>query len=106
MVKDNNYLGMIDKINQYENIMSSSLHNLILAGTYQTPSLRFKFKKNDIIGGDFKFNDYCSGIGIGTYYTHTFKNIDHLNIDRIIEETELKNLNFDPNKLKMSLIIT
>ncbi len=104
MVKDNNYLNIIDKINQCENIMSSSLHGLILADAYQIPSLRFKFKKNDIVGGDFKFDDYNSGVGINTHYTHAFENIDHLNIDKIIEKAELKNLNFDPNKLKMSLL--
>ncbi len=104
MVKGNDYLDIIDKINQCENIMSSSLHGLILADAYQIPSLRFNFKKNDIVGGDFKFDDYYSGVGINSHHTHTFENIDHLNIDEIIEKVELKELNFDANKLKMALL--
>ncbi len=104
MVKDNNFLDIIDKINQCENIMSSSLHGLILADAYQIPSLRFRFKKNDIVGGDFKFDDYYSGVGIDTHYTYTLENLENLNIDKIIEKAELKNLNFNPNKLKMSLL--
>lgn len=104
MVKDNNFLDIIDKIHQCENIMSSSLHGLILADSYQLPSLRFKFKKNNIIGGDFKFDDYYSGVGINTHYTHTFENVNHLDIDEILEKAELKKLNFDSNKLKMSLL--
>jgi pyruvyltransferase len=42
-------------------VLSSSLHGLVLADSFQIPNKRIVLS-NNIIGGDFKFKDYYSGI--------------------------------------------
>lgn len=43
-------------------ILSSSLHGLVVADSYGIPNARLVLS-NEIIGGDFKFADYAFGIG-------------------------------------------
>lgn len=54
--------SFIDKVNECETIISSSLHGLIISEAYQIPSLWVKWS-DDIIGGDFKYNDFYLSIG-------------------------------------------
>lgn len=52
---------IVEQFNQCEIILSSSLHGLIVADAYGIPNRRIKLSDR-ITGGDFKYNDYYSGI--------------------------------------------
>lgn len=85
-----------------DNILSSSLHGLILAEAYGIPTCRVVFSEK-ILGGDFKFYDYYSGVGI--YQMETF--IIHDDISAFYKASKncsLKDLKFNPAALKNSLI--
>jgi len=51
------------EINECENIISSSLHGIIFADSFEIPS-GWAFVNDDIAGGTFKFRDYFSIFGI------------------------------------------
>ncbi len=85
-----------------ENILSSSLHGLILAEAYGIPTCRLVFS-NKLLGGDFKFYDYYSGVGITTMET-VFLHDDISDLKNILNKCSLKDLRFDNNALKKSLI--
>jgi pyruvyltransferase len=51
------------EVNSCEMILSSSLHGLILSDALGLPNCRFTVS-DKIIGGDFKFNDYYSGVSV------------------------------------------
>lgn len=52
---------VIDQINSCEFIISSSLHGIIISDAYGIPNVRVVFS-DLIVGGDFKYKDYYSGI--------------------------------------------
>ncbi len=97
--------GIEDFVNDIlscENILSSSLHGLILAEAYGIPTCRLVFSKK-LLGGDFKFYDYYSGIGIKTMET-VFLHDDISDLKNILTKCSLKDLRFDSNALKNSLL--
>ncbi len=53
---------IIDKINECEFILSSSLHGLIISDSYNIPNLWVKFS-DKIGGGNFKYLDYFKSVG-------------------------------------------
>ena len=55
-------LELIDEINECENIISTSLHGLVLGDAYKIPTAWAK-ASNKIAGKDFKFFDYHASIG-------------------------------------------
>jgi len=52
----------IDELLEVENVVSSSLHGLIAADAYGIPNARVNIS-NKLIGGHFKFKDYCMSMG-------------------------------------------
>lgn len=53
---------VIDNVWRCENIISSSLHGLVVADTYQRPSMWVRFS-NNIWGDGMKFYDYFGSVG-------------------------------------------
>ncbi|MDO8152699.1 polysaccharide pyruvyl transferase family protein [Isoptericola sp. b408] len=49
-----------------EVVVSSSMHGLIFADSLEVPNVRLKVS-NKLVGGDFKFRDYCSAFGPDRY---------------------------------------
>jgi pyruvyltransferase len=85
-----------------ENILSSSLHGLILAEAYNIPTCRVVFSEK-ILGGDFKFYDYYSGVGIKEMET-IFIHDDISDLKNIFLKCSHKDLKFNPSAIKNSLI--
>ncbi|MDE0870866.1 MAG: hypothetical protein OSA37_02990 [Flavobacteriales bacterium] len=55
-------LDLMNDVSSIRKLLSSSLHGLILADTMGIPNCRVQFSSN-VIGGDFKFLDYCHSVG-------------------------------------------
>lgn len=53
--------SVIDEINACENIISSSLHGLIISDAYKIPNVWIKIS-DKIAGGEYKYKDYFSGV--------------------------------------------
>lgn len=102
MVPQNEVYKIIDQIDECEIIVSSSLHGLILADVYQIPSLRFTYT-NKIFGGDFKYDDYYSGVGINQHETLHFDNLDQINYSQIYDKASLKDLKFSAEAIEQPL---
>jgi len=69
------------------------LHGLILAEAYGIPTCRLVFSEK-LLGGDFKFYDYYSGVGIKTMET-VFIHDDISDLQNIFSKCSLKDLNFN-----------
>lgn len=58
----------VDEVLSCENILSSSLHGLVIANAYKVPCVRLKIAGNPIATkeykDDFKFEDYLSGLNL------------------------------------------
>jgi len=88
----------IDLICSCENIISSSLHGLIVADAYRIPSKWVKFSDR-ILGDNTKYMDYYSSIG----YDIATKPVDlrsSITLDNMLDvRCDLKKLNIDLQKL-------
>jgi pyruvyltransferase len=71
------------QISECEMILSSSLHGLVVADAFGIPNARLKF--SDLWGGDWKFNDYASGINR--------TNIEPINLNGTLIELTLRSQN-------------
>lgn len=63
----NNYQSpekFIDELMDYEKIVSSSLHGIIFSHSFNKEVIPIKIT-DKIIGGNYKYNDYYSSIGLG-----------------------------------------
>ncbi|MGN1152904.1 MAG: polysaccharide pyruvyl transferase family protein [Candidatus Gastranaerophilaceae bacterium] len=96
-------LKTIEMIAQCETIISSAMHGLIVADSFNIPNIRI-VASNKLIGGDYKFNDYYSA------YNLTDNKYLILGKDKIDDNIhEFINNNYrvkkcDVNKIKDSLL--
>ena len=72
---------IIDQIYSCKKIITSSLHGLITAHSYQIPALWVRLSEQPLAGDNVKFSDYFSSVEIKTYPPFTI----HLK-DKISEE--------------------
>lgn len=56
-----NWQSFIDKINECEYILTSSLHGVIISDAYNVPNLWVKFSEG-VFGNGFKFHDYFASV--------------------------------------------
>lgn len=91
--------GFLDAINECNIIVSSTLHGLIIADSYNIKNVWVKFS-NNIGGGNFKFNDYYSSIGVADQEP-VFIN-DESNLSEIIKEAKVNAIQLDLNELLQS----
>lgn len=54
---------VVGQISACERILSSSLHGLIVAHSFNIPWVRLRFSDHELGGGDFKFRDFYESIG-------------------------------------------
>jgi len=88
---------VIEQICSCENIISSSLHGLIISDAYNIPNVRVIF--SDLIpGGDFKYKDYFSGIGRQYIEPLDFRN-DICFDDIVLELKNYKPITYSPQEL-------
>lgn len=91
---------VIDQICSCKCILSSSLHGMIVSDAYKIPNVRVQF--SDLItGGDFKFNDYCQGVGRTIYPAIDYRQEIDLDIAKAIM-SEYTPICFDPKELLRS----
>ncbi len=84
-----------------ENILSSSLHGLILAEAYGIPTCRLILSEN-LKRGDFKFYDYYSGVGIKTMETVVLHD-DISKLKVAFGKCTVKDISFNKKELVASL---
>ena len=63
-IEDENIENFIDRINECEYIISSSLHGVILSDAYNIPNVAIKVS-NNVVGNGFKFYDYFDSVKRG-----------------------------------------
>jgi hypothetical protein len=85
----NDIEGTIDQFLSCEKIISSSLHGVIVSHTYNIPCLWVKFSEklfgnSPQMGGNIKFKDYFSSVGIEPYDGFNFKD-KKINKEEIID---------------------
>lgn len=92
------WTDIIDKVCSCENILSCSLHGLIIAEAYNIPNVWLEFGK-PLIGGHFKFHDFFLSIKRDRENPITIEanNISELEVNHAIERWQ--NGEFDPQPL-------
>ena len=89
----------INELLEVENVISSSLHGLIMADAYGIPNARVNIS-NKLIGGHFKFKDYYMSVGRETDYgLQLTKDTKLEDIEKLHFNT---NINIDLDKLVSS----
>ncbi|MCS5489019.1 polysaccharide pyruvyl transferase family protein [Algoriphagus limi] len=83
-----------NEVKKCERILSSSLHGLVLAESYGIPTIRIKIS-NKLIGGDFKFLDYYSGVSIKHFELCFLESFEIRDVIKISKKASIKDLNFN-----------
>lgn len=92
--------GFLDAVNECDIILSSTLHGLIIADSYNVKNVWVKFS-DDIGGGNFKYNDYYSSIGVEDQ--EPFFINDESNLNEILKKAKVNPIKLDLNALLQSL---
>ena len=71
LIEYKHWQDVIDRINECEYIISSSLHGLIIADAYAIPNAWIKLS-DKIAGGDFKYRDYFGSVNREFREPHLF----------------------------------
>lgn len=75
---DSGWQNVINEILSCEVVLTSSLHGIVAANAYGVPVVWEKYSDN-VIGGEFKFQDYFAGVGIPPQkYGNTIPGIENL----------------------------
>lgn len=85
----------INDINSCDLIVSSSLHGIIVADTYEIPSRWIEFS-NKVVGNGFKFRDYFLSVGrkkMNPYVINSFSNYSQL--IELFEIDDIPIINYD-----------
>lgn len=82
LTKYEKWTDIIDQICSCENILSASLHGLIMAEAYKIPNLWIEFGKS-LIGGHFKFHDFFLSINRDRIAPYIIK-------DHVLSSEEIK----------------
>lgn len=93
------WTDVIDQICSCENIISASLHGLIMAEAYKIPNLWIEFGK-PLIGGHFKFHDFFLSMGRDREASYIIEN-NELSIKDI--KVELST--WQPGNINLQLLI-
>lgn len=95
--KYNKWTDIIDQICSCENILSASLHGLIMAEAYGIPNLWIEFGK-PLIGGHFKFHDFFLSIGRDRETSFVIQNNDLpiINIQKELESWQPGTIDLQP----------
>jgi pyruvyltransferase len=91
------WTDIIDQICSCENILSGSLHGLIMAEAYGIPNLWIEFGK-PLIGGHFKFHDFFLSIGRDreTSFVIQGNDLPIVNIQKELESWQPGTINLQP----------
>lgn len=86
-----------DQICSCENIISASLHGLIMAEAYKIPNVWVEFGK-PLLGGHFKFHDFFCSIGRDRIKPITIDEniVDNVRIDESLSSWQAGNINLQP----------
>ena len=86
----------VDELLECEIVLSSSLHGLIAADAYKIPNARI-IVSNKLIGGHFKFIDYCTSVGRQIDYGYQLTETTTLH--DLLQLQYNKSIVFDPKLL-------
>lgn len=89
-------INVIKKIAECKNILSSSLHGLIISDSLNIPNLHIVVS-NKLLGDGYKFDDYYSAYNIKHYYI-TKKNIENFNVGDIKKNYKIKKEDVEKKK--------
>lgn len=98
-----NIFEFANEVKKCEKILSSSLHGLILAESYGIPTSRIILSEK-LIGGDFKFKDYYSGVNVNIKCFEGISIQSEYDIFSASKSCSLKDIRFSPIDLKESLL--
>lgn len=95
--KYDKWTDIVDQICGCENILSGSLHGVIMAEAYGIPNLWIEFGKS-LIGGHFKFHDFFLSIGRDRENPYIIKDYKlHINdIKKELSSWQPGNINLQP----------
>lgn len=99
---------VIKNVLSCKNIISSSLHGVIVAHAYNIPALWYHYPKIQWHGENIKFLDYFSSVNIDEYDPFLLREINEFEVEHEIEfvrkSRNLANINTDLNKIQKDLI--